>query len=285
MVMASTFGLTPMARGSGCSASPFAASGANWGWVRLRWCLWPRPAPQPWKTASSPVPTATRCKPRRAAQAVLTFEEAARKVHALHRPTWLNAKHAAPFITTLETYAFPKLGQLKVQDVSTADVLAVLTPIWTDKAETARRVRQRIGAVRKWAIAQGWRQDNPAENMGRALPKASRAQTHRRALPYAEVAGCLAAVAASGAGASTKLAPEFLVLTAARSGEVREARWDEIDTIAKVWEVPAELMKMKRPHRVPLSPRALAILEAAKALDEVPGWFSPARIRAVRCRI
>ncbi|WP_329609810.1 tyrosine-type recombinase/integrase [Paracoccus benzoatiresistens] len=193
---------------------------------------------------------------KREAQAVLTFEEAARKVHALHRPTWKNEKHAAQFLTTLEVYAFPRLGKLKVQDIPTADVLAVLMPIWTKIPETARRVRQRIGAVMKWAIAQGWRQDNPAENISRALPKVSKAQNHRKALPYGDVAGCIEAVNGSGAGLATKLALEFPVLTAARSGEVREARWDEIDMTAEVWEIPAERMKMKRPHRVPLSPRA-----------------------------
>lgn len=212
---------------------------------------------------------------KREALAVLTFEEAARKVHALHKPTWKNEKHAAQFIATLETYAFPRLGKLKVQDISTADVLAVLMPIWTKIPETARRVRQRIGAVMKWAIAQGWRQDNPAENISRALPKVSKVQDHRKALPYAEVAGCIEAVNGSGAGLATKLALEFLVLTAARSGEVREARWDEIDMTAEVWEIPAERMKMKRPHRVPLSPRALALLMQAKALDDGSGLVFP----------
>lgn len=92
---------------------------------------------------------------KRDAKAVLTFEEAARKVHAMHAPTWRNPKHAAQFLSTLETYAFPRLGKIKVADVTTADVLGVLTPIWIKKAETARRVRQRIGTVMKWAIAQG----------------------------------------------------------------------------------------------------------------------------------
>lgn len=205
---------------------------------------------------------------RREAQAVPTFEDAARKVHALHKPTWKNEKHAAQFLTTLETYAFPKLGKLKTTDVTAADVLAVLTPIWTTIPETASRVRQRIGMVMKWTIAQGWRTDNPAENIAQALPKAAKHQTHRKALPYAEVSRCLATVRASGAGLATKLAIEFLVLTAARSGEVREARWEEIDLGAKVWEIPAARMKMKRPHRVPLSPRALAILQEAKALGD-----------------
>lgn len=212
---------------------------------------------------------------KREAQAVLTFEEAARKVHALHKPTWKNEKHAAQFLATLETYAFPRLGRLRVQDVTTGDVLAVLMPIWTTIPETARRVRQRIGTVLKWAIAQGWRQDNPAENISKALPRVSKAQQHRKALPYAEVAGCIEAVRGSGAGLSTKLALEFLVLTAGRSGEVRDARWSEIDLTAQVWEIPAERMKMKRPHRVPLSPRAVEILVQAKALDDESGLVFP----------
>ncbi|WP_405403623.1 tyrosine-type recombinase/integrase [Paracoccus sp. Ld10] len=212
---------------------------------------------------------------KRDTQAMLSFEEAARKVHALHKPTWANAKHAAQFLATLETYTFPRLGKLKVQDVTTGDVLAVLMPIWTEKPETARRVRQRIGAVMKWAIAQGWRQDNPAENISRALPKVSKAQEHRKALPYDAVAGCIDTVRASGAGQVTKLALEFLVLAAARSGEVREAHWDEIDMKAKVWEIPAARMKMKRPHRVPLSPRAVALLHEAEALADGSGLVFP----------
>jgi len=128
---------------------------------------------------------------KREAAAVLSFEEAARKVHEMHSPTWKSPKHAAQFISTLETYAFPRLGRLKVPDVTTADVLAVLSPIWVEKAETARRVRQRIGTVMKWAIAQGWRQDNPAENIAQALPKSETVKANRKALPYAEVAGCI----------------------------------------------------------------------------------------------
>ena len=94
---------------------------------------------------------------KREAEAVLTFEEAAKKVHEIHLPSWRNKKHGQQFINTLATYAFPRMGKLKVADVTTADVLAVLTPIWLEKPETARRVRQRIGSVMKWAVAQGWR--------------------------------------------------------------------------------------------------------------------------------
>lgn len=212
---------------------------------------------------------------KRDAEAVLTFEEAARKVHAIHKPTWKNAKHAAQFISTLETYSFPRIGKLKVQDVTTADVLAVLSPIWTEKPETARRVRQRIGTVMKWAIAQGWRKDNPAQDIGQALPKTSKQKAHRKALPYTEVAGCIQAVQKSRAALSTKLALELLVLTASRSGEVREARWSEIDLERGLWEIPAERMKMKRAHRVPLSPRAVEVLKDAETLSDGSGLVFP----------
>ncbi len=221
---------------------------------------------------------------KREAQAVLTFEEAARKVHEMHKPTWRNPKHAAQFISTLETYAFPKMGARQVSDVTTADVLGVLQPIWLEKPETARRVRQRIGTVMKWAVAKGWRQDNPAENIGQALPKHKVVKKHRKALPYSQVADCIAAVQASGAWLATKLALEFLVLTAARSGEVREARWEEIEfhggeaatsATSATWAIPAERMKMARPHRVPLSGRALEILREAEALRGPSGLLFP----------
>lgn len=190
---------------------------------------------------------------KRDARAVLTFEEAARKVHELHKPTWRNEKHASQFISTLETYAFPGMGRVRVSEVSTADVLGVLTPIWTKKQETARRVKQRIGTVMKWAVAQGWRQDNPAESISLALPKVEKSKDHRKAMGYSEVPACVATIRASQAGLSTKLALEFLILTASRSGEVRGALWSEIDLAKAVWTIPAARMKAKRPHRVPLS--------------------------------
>ena len=208
-------------------------------------------------------------------KAVPTFAEASKTVHAMHLPTWRNPKHAAQFISTLETYAFPRMGRVKVSEVSTADVLAVLTPIWLEKAETARRVRQRIGTVMKWAIAKGWRSDNPADAISQALPKQNRTQEHRKALHYSEVAGCIEKVNASNADLSTKLAFEFLVLTAARSGEARGATWDEIDLDAKLWTVPANRMKAKQEHVVPLSKRAIAVLREAKGLGDGTGLVFP----------
>lgn len=212
---------------------------------------------------------------KRLAQNVLTFEEAAREVHRLNEPSWRNSKHAAQSISTLETYALPHIGTVRVSEVNTADVLKVLQPIWLEKAETARRVRQRISTVMKWAVAKGWRQDNPAENIEQALPKQDRAQAHRKAMPYSEVARCLEDVRNSGANPATKLAVEFLVLTAARAGEVRFAVWSEIDANEAVWTIPASRMKAKREHRVPLSPRALEVLEAARALGGGEGFVFP----------
>lgn len=205
---------------------------------------------------------------RRQSKAVMTFEEAAREVHKLHLPTWKNPKHGDQFINTLATYAFPTIGTTRMTEVSSSDVLAVLQPIWLTKAETARRVKQRINTVMKWGIAKGWRKDNPVDAVDKGLPKQTTKKERRKSLPYSEVANCLATIAATSAGLSTKLCFELLVLTAVRSTEAREARWSEIDLQARLWEIPAERMKMERPHRIPLSRRAMAVLERAQGLDD-----------------
>lgn len=212
---------------------------------------------------------------KREAKALLSFEDAARKVHKIHEPTWRNKKHAAQFISTLETYTFARMGKLKVSDVTTADVLAVLQPIWLEKPETAKRVRQRIGVVMKWAVANGWRQDNPAEAISQALPKQRQAVQHRKSLPYDEVASCLNSVHASGALDATKLALELVVLTACRSGEARLADWSEVDLAKAEWTISAPRMKASKEHRIPLSGRAVEVLEAAKALSDGTGLVFP----------
>lgn len=200
---------------------------------------------------------------RRQAEAVLSFEEASRKVHDLHKATWRNPKHGQQWINTLEKHVFPHIGSKRIDTVTSADVLAVLTPIWNKNNETARRVRQRIGTVLKWAMAQGWRSDNPAETITKALPKYDRSKVqHRKALPYTQVADALKIVRESPALPTSKLAFEFLVLTATRSAETRLATWAEID--GNVWTIPASRMKAKKPHRVPLSPACMKILEQAK---------------------
>ena len=214
---------------------------------------------------------------RRRATDIPSFEEAAATVIELHRHGWRNAKHGAQWESTLRTYVYPRLGQRSVADITTADVMAALTPIWHEKAETARRVRQRISAIMIWAMAQGYRADNPAgDAIGAALPKHNgKAKRHHRALPHGEVAAAIEVVRGSCAGKSVKLAFEFLILTAARSGEVRLATWDEIDTEAATWTVPDSRMKAGREHRVPLSDRAVAILDEARALHDESGFIFP----------
>ncbi|WP_433989081.1 Prophage integrase IntA (plasmid) [Pseudoseohaeicola sp. NH-UV-7] len=215
---------------------------------------------------------------KRTSEALLTFEEASRKVHKIHEPTWRNKKHAAQFISTLETYTFPRIGKLKVSEVTTADVLAVLQPIWLEKPETARRVKQRIGTVMKWAIANGWRQDDPAISVASALPKQDRTPAHRKALPYDKVPEFLETLKASDALDATKLALELLILTASRSGEVRLADWSEFDLEQGIWTRPAQRMKSKKEHRVPLSGRALELLSEARKLGTGEGLVFPGTV-------
>ena len=197
-----------------------------------------------------------------------TFASAARTVIDLRQATWTNKKHASQWANTLRTYAYPTIGSMPVDQITSGDVLAVLTPIWTTKSETATRVRQRIETILDWAIAQGHRVDNPAgKALNRALPKMPRVKAHYRALPYEDVPAALEEVRNSSAQPATRLAFEYLVLTAARSGEVRIAQWSEIDWTSKTWNVPASRMKARRDHRVPLSDSALSVLLAAQRLE------------------
>ncbi len=204
--------------------------------------------------------------PRRTRRrSIPTFEKAAARVFAMHRPNWTD-RHAGQWMATLRAYAFPGIGRKRVDHISPADVMGVLLPIWNEKHQTAKRVRQRIGTVMRWAIAQGYRVDNPAgDAIGAALPRPPRVQKHYKALPYGEVAGAIEAVLGSEARVTVKLGFEFLVLTACRSGEVRGACWAEIDLEGGVWTISAERMKSRREHRVPLSARAREILAGAKA--------------------
>lgn len=193
-----------------------------------------------------------------------TFKAAAETVHAEHKATWKNAKHAQQWINTLTVYAFPQIGNLTVDRIQTPDVLRVLTPIWLTKPETARRVRQRIGSVLDWAKASGFRAgDNPVEGVSRGLPKQPAGEEHHAAMPYAEVPAFIAALRESNSSLSARLAFEFLVLSASRTSEVLEARWIEIDWENGIWTIPAARMKANREHRVPLSPRALELLKEA----------------------
>ena len=200
---------------------------------------------------------------------VPTFAEAVETVIAIHSPSWRSrGKYEANWRATLRNYALPRIGRKPVSAITTADVMGVLLAddFWNSKRVTAQRVRQRIGAVMKWAVAQGYREDNPAgDAISAALPRNGTRVRHQRALPHRRVGAALDRIRSSGANTTTKLALEMLVLTACRSGEVRRARWPEFDLKSKIWTIPEERTKSGREHRVPLSSGALKVLEQAKA--------------------
>jgi len=202
---------------------------------------------------------------RRARRVVPSFAEAARTCHEEHKGSWKNGKHTDQWLNTLETYAFPLIGTMSVAQVGGPEVRDVLLPIWLEKPETARRLRQRIGTVLDWAIAKGVREgENPVRSVVKGLPKQKDRTEHFAALPYEEVPGFLSLLRETEkAGPVVKGLFELVVLTAVRSGEARNARWNEIDLRTKLWTIPAERMKAGRPHTVPLSARAIAVLEEA----------------------
>jgi integrase len=207
-----------------------------------------------------------------------TFQEAARLVHAQHSRAWINPKHAAQWINTLAQYVFPIFGDSRVDQIGSGDVLKALSPIWLSKPETARRVRQRIRAVFDWAKAAGHRGgDNPVDGVARALPRQTDRGGHFAAMPYAEVPRFLRALRESGVDETTNLAFEFLILTAARTGEVLGARSDEVDLVAATWTIPAARTKTRREHRVPLPPRAIEIIRRARELSAGSDLLFPGR--------
>ena len=215
---------------------------------------------------------------REEVRTIPTFAEAADTVIRMHAGTWRDGgKSEARWRATLETYAFPRLGRKSVAEITASDVLAVLVHdgFWNAKRESAKRVRQRISTIMDWVATQGYRDDNPCAALKAALPKTGHQRQHRRALPYAAVSGAVAAVRASAAYPTTKLAFELLVLTACRSGEVRGARVEEFDLDAKVWTIPGTRTKTSRPHRVPLSDRALEVLRDAAELRDGSGLMFP----------
>ncbi|HXP76017.1 MAG TPA: integrase arm-type DNA-binding domain-containing protein [Stellaceae bacterium] len=193
----------------------------------------------------------------------LTFKECSEQYIAAHRAGWRNAKHAAQWSATVKTYAEPVMGSLPVQSIDTTLVMKIIEPLWSKKPETAARLRGRIEAVLDWATARGYRQgENPARwrgHLDKLLPARTKVRKvkHHAALPYDELPEFMAALRAQD-GVSAR-ALEFLILTAARTGEVIGTLSSEIKN--KVWTVPADRMKGSKEHRVPLSAPALAILE------------------------
>jgi integrase len=194
---------------------------------------------------------------------------------------WNNAKHRAQWSATLETYAFPHMGDLPVGDVQTTHVMATLAPIWRTKTETATRLRGRIESVLDYAKVMGWRTgENPAlwrGHIAKLLPKPSKVKTveNHPALPWRDLGSFMAELRTRGGLPARAL--EFTILTAARSGEVLGARWSEFDLSEAVWKIPAARMKARREHRVPLSEAALAVLNKLLPMrDTMAGdWVLP----------
>lgn len=197
---------------------------------------------------------------RRKAQGVPTFREATAKVLAQHRKTWRNEKHEGQWLRTLEVYVFPHLGNVQVNEITGPMIRNVLAEIWLAKPETARRVRQRIGTVLDWAYVSGYRDSEaPMRAISKGLPRQPKKEGHFAVMPYAKVPAFIPRLRERES--YSRLALEFAILTAARSGEVRMATIGEFDLEEKLWTIPKDRMKANREHVVPLCARAIRIIE------------------------
>jgi integrase len=216
-----------------------------------------------------------------AAAKQISFDEAAAECFKVKSREFRNPKHAAQWKNTLDTYASPIFGNLPVAQVELAHIVRALEPIWTTKTETASRLRGRIETVLAWATVRGFRTgDNPAQWRGNldhlfSKPSKIRKVQHHAALPWQQIGGFIVELRKREGMASKAL--EFLILTASRSGEVRLAKWDEIDLDAKLWSIPAERMKAEKDHRVPLSAPAVKLLKALPKFMESDNVFSAPR--------
>lgn len=213
-------------------------------------------------------PLEEKAKPVEAVQQALTFKEAAEMLHNDLLPGWKNDKHGQQWINTLTTYVFPTLGSKPLREIQPNDIAEVLKPIWLTKAETASRVKQRLHAVMTWGWAHGHCASNPVDVVTYLLPqqpgKSIRTQ-HHPAMPWRDIPDFVAdSLRSNGQFDVTRLLLEFVILTACRSGEARGMTWDEIDFDKEVWVIPAQRMKAKIVHRIPLSRRAIEILNKQK---------------------
>jgi integrase len=204
-----------------------------------------------------------------------TFTECAQEYHEASKSDWKNAKHKEQWINTLTTYAFPVFGKVPISHLTKDQIRQALLPIWKTKAETASRVLQRIRTVVNYGAAIGYCNGLDSEQwdqLKKGLPKNSKELKgdHHASCPYDQVGAVLRTVMAGASSDSVKLAFAFIVLTAARSGEVRSVVWAEIDEKTRLWKIPEERMKAGRPHSVPLSDAALVVLEQAKKLQSTP---------------
>lgn len=201
----------------------------------------------------------------------ITFKATAEAHIAANEGSWRNDKHRQQWRNTLATYVYPVMGELPVADIRTAHVMTILEPIWREKPETASRIRGRIETILDAAKARGYREgENPARwrgHIAQLLPARTRlTRGHHKALPYEALPAFIAQLRTRRA--TSALALEFAILTAARTGEVIGAMWEEVDLDKGVWTIPAARMKASKEHRVPLSPRATKILRTVKPLGK-----------------
>lgn len=214
---------------------------------------------------------------RHGRRTVLSFQAAAEQVHAAIAPSFRNQKHAKQWLASLAE-VFAIFGDRRVDTITSADIMAALSPYWLVKPETSRRVLQRIRNVFDWCKAQRFCVgDNPTQGLTKVLPKHRGSKSHHPALPYAETPGFFASVQATDAAPAVKLALEFTILCAARTSETLLATWDEIDLTTKTWRIPASRMKAAAEHRVPLGTRCAAILQEAKRLSNGGPYVFPGR--------
>jgi integrase len=201
---------------------------------------------------------------------VPTFERVATEYHAQLSPGWRNGKHRDQWLSTLKAYAFPYIGHLSVEEIDGRSIQRALAPIWLERPETARRVRQRIAAVLDYSHGKGWRStEAPVRAVNQLLGGIKQPRgSNFAAMPYRDVPAFMGKLR-DGDFSIGRLALQFLILTAARSGEVRKMRWRDIDPEAKEWRIPPANSKTERLHIVPLVPAALEILHEVRSVSEI----------------
>ena len=210
---------------------------------------------------------------------LISFREAAVQVHELNVPSWGNDKHASKWLSSLEIHVFPIIGSMPVSQITSAVVLKVLAPIWIEKADTAKKIRQRLRMLIKWAQAQGYFTGNdPVELAEQALPKVKASGAQFKSVSYDDLPEIIDRFQDSSVSLATRLALEFLILTASRTTEVLEAHWSEIDLDKKLWVISADRMKASPDHEVPLTERTIEILQAAAKLKLDNGLMFPSSL-------
>ena len=209
----------------------------------------------------------------------VSVKDAALKVHALNAPSWSNEKHSDQWISSLERHVFPMIGDTAISEVTSSDILRVLSPIWVEKSDTAKKIRQRLRMVIKWAKAQGYYEgEDPVELAEQALPRIKPSGEHFKSASYEELPQIVNQLQSSQVSLPTRLALEFLILSACRTTEVLEAHWSEIKLDKRLWVIPAERMKASKPHEVPLTDRMMDLLEVAGSLKLDNGLIFPSQI-------